>query len=381
MNRRVLFYVQHLLGIGHVKRAATLARALSGRGIEVTLVSGGEAVPVLDDSGMDFVQLPSVRASDRSFGALVDGDGNEIGEELQQQRRDALIELLDQVNPHLVMIELFPFGRRQLRFELIPFIEAARDRSPRPVLVSSVRDILVEKNRPERDREMVETARALFDHVLVHGDEELIPFDRTFPLAKDIGDLIQYTGYVVESSLVEDATGNQGTGEVIVSSGSGAVGTSLLTTAMKAREQTSMSDCAWRLLAGYGLSDDDFEMLQRAAPTGVIVERARRDFVTLLKNCRLSISQGGYNTIMETLLARARAIAVPYAGGHETEQTLRARLLAERGLLQQIPEEDLTVERLVTAVDRADTLPKPPPMPVNMAGAETSANIIERIIT
>ena len=28
MTRRVFFYVQHLLGIGHLRRATTLARAL-----------------------------------------------------------------------------------------------------------------------------------------------------------------------------------------------------------------------------------------------------------------------------------------------------------------------------------------------------------------
>ena len=42
---RVLVYVQHLLGIGHLKRAATLARALAAQGMQVTLTSGGPAVP------------------------------------------------------------------------------------------------------------------------------------------------------------------------------------------------------------------------------------------------------------------------------------------------------------------------------------------------
>jgi predicted glycosyltransferase len=40
------------------------------------------------------------------------------------------------------VIELFPFGRRQMRFELLPLLEAARARSPRPWIISSVRDVL-----------------------------------------------------------------------------------------------------------------------------------------------------------------------------------------------------------------------------------------------
>ncbi len=49
---KVLFYVQHLLGIGHLKRATTLARAMNDLGLKVTLVSGGDFVPVIDDTGM-----------------------------------------------------------------------------------------------------------------------------------------------------------------------------------------------------------------------------------------------------------------------------------------------------------------------------------------
>ena len=42
---RVFFYVQHLLGIGHLRRAATIARALTGAGLDVTVVSGGSGIP------------------------------------------------------------------------------------------------------------------------------------------------------------------------------------------------------------------------------------------------------------------------------------------------------------------------------------------------
>ena len=48
---------------------------------------------------------------------------------------------------------------------------------------------------------------------------------------------------------------------------------------------------------------------------------------SLLAGAGVSISQAGYNTLMEVVQARARAVAVPFAGGNETEQTLRARRL------------------------------------------------------
>src|SRR5258708_8891091 len=48
MPARVLIHVQHLLGIGHLKRAATLARGLAAAGLEVTLASGGLPVRGID---------------------------------------------------------------------------------------------------------------------------------------------------------------------------------------------------------------------------------------------------------------------------------------------------------------------------------------------
>ena len=277
MSNRVFFYVQHLLGIGHLKRATTLARAMTALGLDVTLVSGGEEVPVVNEGGMEFIQLPPLRAADRSFAGMVDANGEAAGDRYKSRRRDKLLQAFAAARPDVLIIELYPFGRRQLKFELQPLLEAAHALSPRPTIVSSVRDILVEKNRPERDQEMVEAARAQFDHILIHGDPDLIPFDVTFAPASQIEAMLHYTGYVVEKTLIEHSTGGQGSGEVIVSSGSGAVGEMLLRTAMKARGQSSLADKTWRFLAGYSLTEEVFQSLRSEAPDGVIVERAMLD--------------------------------------------------------------------------------------------------------
>jgi predicted glycosyltransferase len=375
---KVLFYVQHLLGIGHVKRATTLARAMTAKGFDVTVISGGDDIPVLDSRGMTFVQLPSVRANDRNFEGLVDVDGNPIDDALKEQRTQKLLDIFNDTQPNILMVELYPFGRRQLRFELIPLLEAANAVTPRPHIVCSVRDILVEKNKPHRDAEMVEQARLYFDDVLVHGDPSLIPFDKTFRPAKSIEDILHYTGYVVDNDLAQNAEGDQGLGEIIVSSGSGAVGEKLLRTALKARSLTRVADRTWRVLVGYSMSKEIFDSLKQEEEPGLIVERARSDFVTLLKNCHLSISQGGYNTVMEVLATGANGIAVPYAGGHETEQTLRVGLLAERGLIRQIPEEELTVEGLVEEIEAAVLQPLDGSNRIDMDGALKTAEYMAK---
>ncbi len=374
----VLFHVQHLLGIGHLTRAATLARTLAAEGVEVTVASGGEPVAGVDFGRARLVQLPPARVADRRFKHLLDAHGQPAGDAWKAARRERLLALYEAVRPDIVLTELFPFGRRQLRFELLPLLDRCaedRARTGRPLIACSVRDILVESPKPERTRETLALARRHYDLVLVHGDPRFVSLDTTFPHAREIADRIAYTGYVVArpagSREEPRRRAGENGGEVIVSAGGGAVGGRLLEAALAARPRTSLGGARWRLLAGANLPEPDFRSLAGRAPAGVTVERFRPDFGTLLRRARLSVSQGGYNTLMEVLDAGLRAVVVPYAGGLETEQTLRAGLLAARGLIEVVGEDELGAESLAEAVRRA--LEKPPS--AGLAGLDTAGAI------
>ena len=373
---RILFYVQHLLGIGHLKRTATLARNLMRAGFDVTVVSGGHEIDV-DLGGARLIQLPATRATDLYFKVLVDEEGQQIDDEWRQKRADKLLDIYREHQPDILITELFPFGRRQMRFELLPMLEAAQADPSRPLVISSVRDILVAQTKPGRNDEMLDLVERYFDYVMVHGDPALISLDKTFPHTERIRDRVFYTGYVVDHTGVKGGPEAPGAGEVIVSSGGGAVGTNLLKTAMQARAMTSAKDLTWRVMVGVTVEAEIFDELTNMAPEGVIVERARADFTTLLMNSALSISQGGYNTVMETLHAKCRAVIVPYAGGLETEQTLRARLLAEKGVLQIADEEGLTPEILAAKADMALNGP-PARAEIDVNGAAKTIELLKK---
>ena len=196
---KIFFWVQHLLGVGHLNQTATLARAFRRAGMDVTVVSGGHDVPGLDLGGAKLVQLPPVRAADKYFKILIDANGAEIDDAFRERRRDLLLEAYAAVSPDVVMTELFPFGRRQLRLELTALLDAAKASARAQLIVSSVRDILVEPPKPERVAEMLERIETYYDRVLIHGDPTLIPFDETFAHADRIADRVAYTGYVVDA--------------------------------------------------------------------------------------------------------------------------------------------------------------------------------------
>ncbi|MEK9945848.1 MAG: glycosyltransferase [Alphaproteobacteria bacterium] len=376
MQRRVLFYVQHLLGIGHLKRAATLARAMTEQDLAVTIVSGGHDIPGLNIGDAEFIQLPSTRATDLFFKELVDEDDRPIDGEWKERRAKALFDAYRATNAHLLMFELFPFGRRQMRFEIEPVLQDAVGRRERPVIVSSVRDILVAQEKPERNEEMLQRVEKYFDHVLIHGDDALIPFDRTFPLAERIRDKLHYTGYVVDRSGRGAINTGQGSDEVIVSAGGGAVGADLLKTAIAARALSKLHNRTWRVLVGVTVDQATFDALAALSGPGIVVERSRPDFTALVTNAALSISQGGYNTVMEVLEAGTRAVIVPYAGGAETEQTMRAQELARHTPIEVLDESALSSQTLAAAVDAAWDRSPPANGMLNTNGAATSATLI-----
>lgn len=352
MTARVFFYVQHLLGIGHLRRAATLARALTSGGFDVLLVSGGAPVDGLALGSARLHQLPPLRAADARLKELVQLDGTPLDDAFRAQRTQKLLDLFEAEQPDILLTEQFPFGRTQLRFELLPLLDAAQDRPSAPWIVSSIRDVLRRTASPARVDEMVQTFEA-FDAVLVHADPALVQLGESFPAWPDIQARALYTGYVSDSEAADIPEIPVGKGEVIVSAGGGAVGAPLLHAAIAARPLTALADRKWRLLVGPNMPDGERAALAASAGPDIIVEPVRADFPSLLRNAALSISQAGYNTVVETLCYGDRAVLVPFSTARETEQADRARVLVERGMVASVAPDDLTPASLATAIAKA----------------------------
>ncbi|HYR67568.1 MAG TPA: glycosyltransferase [Reyranella sp.] len=379
MNR-VFFHVQHLLGIGHLRRAATLARALSAGGFDVLLVSGGAPTAGLALGAARFHQLPPLRAMDHGLRDLCRLDGTPIDQAFCAERTTAVLDLWRAESADILITEQFPFGRTRLRFELLPLLEAAKARQPRPLIVSSVRDVVRRTASPQRVAEAVEIFRQFFDAVLIHADPALVSFGKSFAGWDRIKARAFYTGYVAEHDLGHRSKSVVGAGEVIVSAGGGAVGAPLLQAALAARPQTPLADRPWRLLVGTNLPDAQRAALEQAGNAAVIVESARPDFTTLLHNAALSISQAGYNTVIETLCCADRAVLVPFATDRETEQADRAQLLADRGMAAVVPPGTLSPQILADAVRRALAGPSLRSFPpCNAAGGPATAALLHRL--
>lgn len=374
---RILIWVQHLMGIGHQRRAALIASRLGQQGADVYLVSGGYPVPDLNTGRTRFVQLPAARAADVRYRMLLDADGRPVSDAWRSARRDTLLKVFDDFRPHALITETYPFGRGLLRFELEPLVARARAVRPRPRLFSSVRDI-VQPRSESRNAAIVGVVRSCFDTVLVHADPRVVEFGASFPMDGAIRDQIRYTGYVADTETTMPANANEiseGTG-VLVSGGGGVVGEQLFAAALRARPHSRLKDQPWRVLAGPSLDEAGFQRIRALAADSALVERNRADFRALLATCRVSVSQAGYNTLIDIVQARARAVVVPFGDGDQSEQPARARLFAQRNLLQVVDSLALDPARLAAAVDHAAGAPRPPAGMLDLSGADRSAEIV-----
>ena len=387
MPIKVLIHVQHLLGTGHQRRAAAIARRLSTDGVEVIYVTGGMPVPGLDIGRARLEQLPPARARDASYRELVDQAGVAVDESWRAARLKQLLRVLDTVRPDVVVIETFPFGRGLLRFELLPMLEHLRSLTrslrPRPRILCSIRDIVEPRDDPRKYAQMLARAERYFDRILVHSDPSVVAFGATFPLAERLLDRLAYTGYIAPPPPPPTPTQTRsgagaavGLDEIVVSAGGGRVGERLLATALAASRHSRAESRRWRILVGHELEAKRFEALRQAAPPEVTVERNRADFSALLARCRVSVSQAGYNTVVDLLGARARAIVVPFSGNGEREQQIRAQRFAERGLLSVLPEKCLAPRRLASLVDELAAGSRPPADAIDLDGLTRTAELV-----
>ena len=366
-----MIWVQHLMGIGHRRRAAAIARALAERGARVAFVSGGAGAPEVDAGRVRVVNLPAARAADASYRALVDVHGSEVDDAWRAARRDTLLAAFAEHAPRVLVTETWPFGRRLLGFELEPLVERARAAGCR--LVSSIRDVLQPPSKPSRARDAADRVLESYDAVLVHGDPAFVGLDASFPETERIRDRIRYTGYVTQGQG-PDASPGVGDGEIVVSAGGGVVAHRLVDTAL-------VSACGdqrrrWRVLVGPNAGADSLAGWRRSAPANAVVEPNRADFRSILARARVSVSQGGYNTVTDVLATGVPAVLVPFSAEGEREQSIRARVLADAGVVRVIEEDCLTAPALLEAVRCTAARRAPERPPVRLDGAGESAEAI-----
>jgi len=380
---KVLMYCQHVLGIGHLVRSAEIARALSQEA-DVTFVSGGAPVDGFPfPPGVRLTQLPPIQTDDE-FGALETCGCAQDIEDLQDLRRQQLLALFNEFAPQVLIIELFPFGRKRFGFELLPLLERARQRDGETLVVCSLRDILVEKpDRTKHEARVCRIVNKYFDLILVHGDPALHTLGESFHRVQDLRCNLLYTGFVQQADTGGTPVMDCSEPTIIASIGSGRYrqGQFLLESVIRAAALLEGTiPHRFRIFAGPFIPDDVYEHLQclgREA-RNVEIQRYSPGLLAYLRQADLSVSMGGYNTIMNLLTAGIRSLVYPYTSNNDQEQHIRARKLESLGIVELLHPEMLAPQVLASRIE--EMLAKTPArLNFDMNGAANTARILRSL--
>jgi predicted glycosyltransferase len=380
----VLFYCQHSLGLGHLVRSLALAEALAAR-FRVVLLNGGRfprGVPV--PAGVEIVSMPPLGMT--VDGTLVSHDRRRSAERALELRRKQMLALHDELRPDVVFVELFPFGRKKFAVELLPLLRAAR--AAGALTVCSLRDILVGRRRDQarHDERAGATANELFDAILVHADPRLARLEESFRPATPLRTPVHYTGYVLPrgeaTRAIAPTRAPPDRPRVVVSAGGGMYGGDLMRAAVEAhRLELADAGIDLRLVCGPFLPEVEWRALRAAARRrrGLDVRRSVPDLRAELASAAGSVSQCGYNTVLDVLHAGVPALVVPFGAGGEDEQGRRAERLARRGALRVL-EADRADGPTLAAEVRALLEFRPAPVELSFDGASTTTLIVGNLL-
>ncbi len=381
----LLFYCQHSLGMGHLIRSLTLARQLSSS-FRVVFLNGGrlpDAIPVPES--IELVNLPPLGM--QSNGQLIHWQADRTLEQAKTLRKQRIQSIIDDVAPDVVLIELFPFGRKKFAFELLPLLRQVNRRQPIPVVVCSVRDILVtqrddQQHYDDRARWLIDR---YFDAVLVHSDPCFMRLQDSFKPRHLLTTPVFHTGFVSpepQKPAIQAISENSFQQHIVVSAGGGIVGSRLFRCMIEAYPLIQQQrKIPITLVAGPFLPEADWQFLEAQSQqlTNLNVHRSVPDLRVLLRNASASISQCGYNTAMDLLDTGIPALVVPFSEPGENEQQRRAEKLADLGTLMVLTEQQLNAATLADkTLELLDF--KPSAIELSLNGAVNSKTIIETLL-
>jgi len=367
---KIIIYCQHVLGLGHFFRTLEIARAMET--FDVILVTGGGRVEVKLPDHVRDVKLPGLMM-DKNFTGLYSVDPKKSVEDVKLEREKQLLDLVKNENPDFFLIELYPFGRRAFKFELIPVLNFIKDNHRMNCkVVCSMRDILVErKDKLKYESGVIDALNTWFDAVLVHSDPQLIKLDSTFSRLDKIKIPLVYTGFVTpvpDKKKVKHIRENlrlQNKKRLIVASaGGGNVGAPLLRAVVNAYNQlSSKENLMLYVYTGPYMEKEDKQYLQSfggsgagsgessGEGSGIRVKEFTSDFVSLLGAADLSVSMAGYNTCMNIVAANVPSLVWPF--GQNQEQRERAREISRFVPMNILEDQDLRVPKFSRLIEKS----------------------------
>ncbi|SDL16488.1 Predicted glycosyl transferase [Maridesulfovibrio ferrireducens] len=385
---KIIHYCQHVLGMGHFFRSLEISRALKNE--QVIFVAGGTRPEQELPDHVEYFQLPGL-CMNENFGGLMPTDEGRLLNEVKEERIEKIKAIFEQERPDVFLIELFPFGRKAFRFELLPILDSIKAGLYGDVkVICSLRDILVEKDDGgKHEKRCVETLNKYFDMLLIHSDPQIAKLDETFQSLNNISIPYSYTGFAarkprknVRSKVRKKLGIGSDENLLVASAGGGKVGNSLLKAVFDSFAELGLEKTKLLILTGPFLDQNKYDALKTDSLnfSNITVEKFAPDFTDLLTGADAMISMAGYNTCMDILTTNIPSAVLPFA--QNREQRMRAEKLAEHTSLKVLNDNDLSISRMKNIINELLTCERSSSdHNINLEGATESARAIRMVGT
>ena len=364
--------------MGHLIRSVEIVKGLIPD-FQICFVNGGQIIPEFEfPPEIEVINIPAVK-TDSEFNELRPVDDGLTMAEVETIRTKMLLNICDRFEPDILIIELFPFGRRRFSFELIPLLE--KNKAMGTKIVSSVRDIVVTKQNQQRHEEKVcRLINKYFDLLLIHGDPNFVKLNLSFSRINDLNCPVHYTGYVVQPiPELPQIILNKPT--ILVSVGGGRFGHDLLECV--ARTAPILKDKIphhIQIFTGAFSPDEVLIKLQDLTKDldNITCDRYTTNLLDYMLQADLSIGMGGYNTTMNILSTGVKAMMMAFQGNNDKEQETRLKKLDSLGRVKMIQPEDLQPEKFAHNVVNY-LQQNPSNLPLNLNGVKNTNNYLQQL--
>ena len=349
----IMTYSHDGFGLGHLRRNTTIASQLADEvpTSSVLMLIGCPTGAVFKlPPGVDFIKLPSIIKRDTGVWHPL---RLRIGLERTKALRVATIQQVAHVfHPQLLLVDHVPVG---VWGELLPLLEMLKRSDDPPLIVLGIRDILdgpeVTRRLWERE-ESYQAIRKYYDEIFIYGCQEVFDTSSHYGLDGEFAPRIRYCGYVCTQEPYKSKERMRKELQVehrliVVTGGGGVDAYPMMQTCMKAlRLLGPRADVETIFISGPLMDNEQRERLrEQAKGLKVRVLTHVEDCLSYLNAADLVVTMAGYNSLCQVLQLRRKSLVVPRSGP-SAEQQMRARVFAERGLVDFIFPGDLSPKKM-----------------------------------
>ena len=362
----ILMYSHDTYGLGHIRRSMAIAASLLEPRVNILILTGSPIAGRFSfPEQIDFVRIPGmIKRTNEEYRPLSIKINARHALDI---RKNIITATVKTFQPQLFIVDKEPLG---LKREVLPALQWLRRSRPRTRTVLGLRDIMDDADVTRRewaDKGVYSALDELYSEIWVYGNQDLYDPIREYAIPAAVSAKVRFTGYIPRKvpspEGVQNARKENGLQEgdklVVVTTGGGGDGYEVMDAYLRMLEAGPPPAFKSILITGPFMPKRDRKNLnKRCRKLGVRMHHFYRQMEKIFAAADLVICMGGYNTLCEILSQGTVSLVVP-RDTPRREQLIRAETFQRQRLIDYIPWDALTPERMRDKVDAIIADPQP----------------------